>query len=63
MESVPADGELLTIDDGTGRDSSITFEFDENGTSTIASTTPVAVGKSYNQLPDDLNVSGSYTRN
>ena len=48
--------ELLIIDDGTGRDSNITFEFDENGTSTIAATAPVAVGKSYNQLPDDLNV-------
>ena len=61
MTAYPADGELLTIDDGTGRDSNITFEFDENGTSTTAASAPVAVGKSYNQLPDDVSVSGSFT--
>ena len=49
-----------TIDDGTGRDSNITFEFDENGTSTTVATAPVAVGKTYNQLPDDVSVGKFY---
>jgi hypothetical protein len=55
--TVPADGQLLTIDDGT-RKAPITFEFDDNQSLTGGGTANL-VATQGNQL-DDFNISGTY---
>ncbi len=56
--TVPADGQLLTIDDGTGK-APVTFEFDNDQTLTGGGTANL-VATQGNQL-DDLSISGTYT--
>ena len=55
---VPADGDLLTIDDGTGK-APVTFEFDSDS-SVLGGAAPTVVNTYGNKL-NDLTVSGSYT--
>ena len=55
--AIPADGELLTIDDGTGK-VPVTFEFDSD-LSVVGGAAPTVVN-TYGNLLDDLTVSGSY---
>ena len=56
--TVPADGQLLTIDDGTGK-APVTFEFDNDQTLTGGGTANL-VATQGNQL-DDLSIGGTYT--
>ena len=56
---LPADGDVLTIDDGTGRNKPTIFEFDDNDV-VIGGPTPLALASELNQL-DDLVVSGNFT--
>ena len=56
--TVPADGQLLTIDDGTGK-GPVTFEFDNNQSLTGAGSINL-IGTQGNQL-DDLSVTGSFS--
>ncbi|MFL2913992.1 MAG: Ig-like domain-containing protein [Opitutales bacterium] len=56
--TVPADGQLLTIDDGTGK-APVTFEFD-NDQSLTGGGTANLVATQGNQL-DDLSIGGTYT--
>ena len=58
-DSLPADGTLLTIDDGTDRNRSVTFEFDANE-AVVGGLTPLATGSTSNLL-DDLTAEGNLT--
>ena len=57
--SLPDDGDTLVIDDGTDRNQSVTFEFDDDQ-SVLGGLTPLVTGSSWNHL-DDLVVSGNPT--
>ena len=53
------EGTTLTIDDGTDRNRSVTFEFDDDG-SVFGGGAPAETGSTWNQL-DDLNVEGNFS--
>ena len=54
-----ADGTLLTIDDGTDRNQTIIFEFDQDG-AVFGGGAPAITGSTWNQL-DDLSVDGNFS--